>query len=110
MKKHLLCSLLAGVLLASPSLFAQEASPGASTGSLSSGNGDAAAGNDGQRVGIWRAVIEKLDLTDAQKEQIKQIRASTPPGKDRRHQIMAVLTTAQKEQLLAMIKAYRADQ
>lgn len=40
--------------------------------------------------------FQNLDLTDAQRAQIKQIRENTPKGKERRQEIMAILTPEQK--------------
>lgn len=108
MKKFLHSSVLALALLSSPVLFAQDATPDTPSSDTPVGTGDTSGG--AQRGGKWREAFEKLDLSDAQKEQIKQIRTSTSPSKERRQQIMAVLTPAQKERLVAMIKAHRADQ
>jgi Spy/CpxP family protein refolding chaperone len=57
-----------------------------------------------QRAEKFKAALEKLNLTDAQKDQIKQIRASVTDRRERRQQIMAVLTPDQKEKLKEMIK------
>ena len=48
--------------------------------------------------------FDKLNLTDDQKEQIKQIM------KDSHEKIMAVLTDAQKTQLQAMMAAHKAKE
>jgi Spy/CpxP family protein refolding chaperone len=108
MKKFLHASVFALALLASPALFAQDAP----SDNASSDTPLAAGGTTGsaERGGKWREAFAKLDLTEAQKQQIQQIRTSTSPGKERRQQIMAVLTPAQKEKLVAMFKAYRAEQ
>ena len=55
-----------------------------------------------------KQAFEQLDLSNAQKAQIQQIRANTSRGKDRRHQIMAVLTPDQKAKLVSLIKARKA--
>jgi Spy/CpxP family protein refolding chaperone len=76
-------------------------------GSTSSGDNTAATGGQGQKFERFKEAMAALDLTDAQKEQIKQIRANTTPGKERRQEIMAVLTPDQKAKLFAMIKEHR---
>ena len=53
--------------------------------------------------------IQQLGLSDAQKAQIKQIRQNTPKGKERREQIMAVLTPEQRAQLKQDIAAWKAQ-
>ncbi len=91
------------MLASAPTLFAQEA------GSTNAPASAAPAGG-GERAGKWKAVFEQLDLSEAQKEQIKQIRASTQPGKERRQQIMAVLSPEQKQKLVSLLQEYRAGQ
>jgi Spy/CpxP family protein refolding chaperone len=110
MKAPLLSLILALAMISSPALFAQDAGSDTSSSGTSAGSGDTSGAGNGQRGGKWKEAFQKLDLTEAQKEQIKQIRTSTSPGKERRQQIMAVLTPAQKEKLVAMIKSNRADQ
>jgi Spy/CpxP family protein refolding chaperone len=109
MKIRPLTLFLASAVISSASLFAQDAGSSGSTTNLAAGATDTTVGND-QRGEKWKKAFAQLDLTEAQKSQIKQIRASTSPGKERRQQIMAVLTPAQKEKLVSMIKASRADQ
>jgi Spy/CpxP family protein refolding chaperone len=106
MKKPFLFLTFACTALSSPLLFAQDA------GSTSSSSEPAqATGSDnGQRTGKWKAILEQLDLSDAQKTQIKQIRANTQPGPDRRHQIMAVLSPDQKQKLISLLKDDQAGQ
>ena len=53
--------------------------------------------------------IQQLGLSDAQKAQIEQIRQNTPKGKERREQIMAVLTPEQRAQLKQDIAAWKAQ-
>jgi Spy/CpxP family protein refolding chaperone len=53
--------------------------------------------------------IQQLGLSDAQKAQIKQIRQNIPKGKERREQIMAVLTPEQRAQLKQDIAAWKAQ-
>jgi len=54
--------------------------------------------------------FEQLGLSDAQKIQIKQIRQSTPKGKERRQEILALLTPEQKAQLKQDIEQWKAQQ
>jgi len=63
-----------------------------------------------QRLEKFQAAMEKLDLTDDQKAKIKQIRASVTDPKERREQVMAVLTPEQKEKLKQMIMERRKAQ
>jgi Spy/CpxP family protein refolding chaperone len=60
------------------------------------------------RMEKFKAALEKLDLTDAQKTQIQQIRATVTDRRERRQQIMGVLTSEQKEKLKEMIQEHRA--
>lgn len=53
--------------------------------------------------------MQQLGLSEAQKAQIKQIRQSTPKGKERRQEIMAVLTSDQKAQLKQDIEQWKAQ-
>jgi Spy/CpxP family protein refolding chaperone len=103
MKNSLLLLSLLITLVSAPVLSAQTA---AGTNATSA----TAPSDNGQRAEKMRAALEQLDLTDAQKQQIKQIRATTQPGKERRQQIMAVLTPDQKQKLIAMLKDYRTQQ
>jgi Spy/CpxP family protein refolding chaperone len=96
MKKSLLCLFFAVACLAM--VHAQDAS--GSTGA------SASQGQD-QRMAKWKAAFDQLDLTDAQKNQIKQIRSSVTDKQQRRQQIMAVLTPEQKQRLFQMIKDNR---
>jgi Spy/CpxP family protein refolding chaperone len=98
--KKLFLSFLVGAVVAMPVALLADDLAGTAP---ASGNA-VGAGADGQRMEKARAAFEKLDLTDAQKAQIKQIRANTPAGKERRQQIMAVLTPDQKAKLIAMLK------
>jgi Spy/CpxP family protein refolding chaperone len=74
----------------------------------STGSGDV-AGNDtqGQRLARLKAAMEQLNLTDAQKNQIQQIRAKVIDKKERRQQIMAVLTPDQKAKLRELIMEHK---
>ncbi len=106
MKKPLLFLTLACTALSSPMLFAQSTGtttpPAPTTPSGTSGaSGNTATGDRAEKM---KAALEQLDLTATQKAQIKQIRANTEPGRERRQQIMAVLTPDQKQKLIAMLK------
>ena len=54
-----------------------------------------------------RQAFQQLNLTDAQMAQIKQIRSTVPAGKERRQQVMAVLTPDQKAKLMEFLKEHR---
>ncbi len=110
MKKPLLFLTVACTALSSPLLFAQDAAGTASLSAAPSGGTGENAGGNGDRSEKMKAAMEQLDLTDAQKTQIKQIRSNTQPGRERRQQIMAVLTPDQKQKLIAMLKQARAAQ
>ena len=56
-----------------------------------------------------KEMLAQLDLTDTQKGQIKQIRATVTDRKERRQQIMAVLTQDQKAKLIQMFQQYRSE-
>lgn len=111
MKKPFLFLTFACAAMSSPLLFAQDAgganAPSSTAPADSEGNGSTGGG---QHAGKWKAVFEQLALTDTQKQQIKQIRAGTQPGKERRQQIMAVLTPDQKQKLISLLQEYRAGQ
>jgi Spy/CpxP family protein refolding chaperone len=78
-----------------------------SSGSTVSGATCTSGTGQGQRMERLKSAMSQLDLTDAQKEQIKQIRASVTDRKERRQQIMAVLTPDQKAKLVAMWQAHQ---
>ncbi|HEX4140134.1 MAG TPA: hypothetical protein VHY09_07280 [Candidatus Methylacidiphilales bacterium] len=103
MKKFSLWLALALLVASMPVLLAQDG------GSTNASSATAPSGGDGQRAEKWKAVFDKLDLSDTQKQQIEQIRANTQPGPDRRQKIMAVLTPDQKQKLVDMLKEYRAE-
>jgi Spy/CpxP family protein refolding chaperone len=76
-----------------------------STGSTNAGvNGTPTAGQGHH----FRAILAQLDLTEAQKEQIKQIRATVTDRKERHQQVLAVLTPEQKAKLRELIQTYRS--
>ena len=108
MNRPFLYLILALTVLASPFANAQNAAGGATSGAPAApGTG---SGDKSQRMEAVKEAFDQLGLTDAQKAQIKQIRASTQPGKERREQIMAVLTPDQKSKLMEMIQQYMAGQ
>jgi Spy/CpxP family protein refolding chaperone len=103
MKISLLSLALVFTLMSAPVVFAQSTNaPAATAPSNNAGNG--------QRAKKIKAALDQLDLTDSQKQQIQQIRANTQPGKERRQQIMAVLTPDQKQKLISMLQEYRTGQ
>jgi Spy/CpxP family protein refolding chaperone len=116
MKAHPLFLFLAGATLAISPLQTVRADDSSTqtdnTGDLSAGapsTGSQSGAEPGERGGKWREAFARLGLSDTQKAQIRQIRASTSPGKERRQQIMAVLTPDQKEKLRQMVQSYKAQ-
>jgi Spy/CpxP family protein refolding chaperone len=71
----------------------------APTGATNSGATTAPAGGQDQRMERFKEAMDQLNLTDAQKDKIKQIRATVTDRKERRQQIMAVLTVDQQAKL-----------
>src|SRR5580658_4523065 len=61
----------------------------------------------GQRLQRIKEVFAQLNLTDEQKQQIKQIRQTVTDKTQRRQQIMAVLTPDQKQKLRQFFQQYR---
>ncbi len=108
MKKPILSLFFAGAaVLATYSVYADDT--GTTTPPSNNTTGDAPE-QDGEHHGhFWREAFEQLDLTDAQKAQIKQIRDDTQPGRERRQQIMAVLTSEQRDKLKQLIEQHRAQ-
>ena len=74
------------------------ADDGTASGPSASTNG-ATTGAQAQRIERIKQAFAQLGLTDAQKEQIKQIRASVTDRKERREEILNVLTPDQKAKL-----------
>jgi Spy/CpxP family protein refolding chaperone len=109
--KHFLLLVISAVSFATTPVAADDSTASGQTtppsGSTSSAGTGTDTGSQGQKLERLKQALAALDLTDAQKEQIKQIRASTTAGKERRQQIMAVLTPDQKAKLLEMIKEHR---
>lgn len=116
MKKSLFFLSFALAIASAPVLFAQDAGANTATAPVSpstsdgSGNDGAAGEGSGQHAGKWRQAFAQLGLSDAQKQQIQQIRTSTQPGKERRQQIMAVLTPDQKQKLRSMFQQNHEQQ
>jgi Spy/CpxP family protein refolding chaperone len=109
MKKSLLFSVLIAVS-ALPAAYAQDASTNASITPAAPATDTDNTGGDAGQKGKFRAAFAQLDLSDSQKQQIKQIRTNTQAGPDRRHQIMAVLTPDQKQKLMTILQQARAQQ
>jgi len=61
----------------------------------------------GQRRVNLREILAQLNLTDEQKQQIKQIFQTAPAGPQRRQQLIAVLTPPQKEKLRQLLQQGR---
>jgi Spy/CpxP family protein refolding chaperone len=102
MKTSLLSVIFAGAVLVAPPAQMTWADD-----TTTSGQTAPATGSQDQGPERLREAVAALDLTDAQKEQIKQIRANTPAGKERRQQILAVLTPEQKARLRQLILEHR---
>jgi Spy/CpxP family protein refolding chaperone len=112
MKTSLLSVLIVGatlVVLPARSLMAD--APATSTPAAPSTTPAAPSDSEaqGQRMERFRQAMAQLDLSDAQKAQIKHIRSSVADKQERRQQIMAVLTPDQKAKLVAMIQERRAS-
>jgi Spy/CpxP family protein refolding chaperone len=82
--------------------------PAPAAGSTNSGTGSAPSAAQGERFEKFKELVAQLNLTDAQKDQIKQIRATVTDRKERRQQIMAVLTPEQKAKLKELIQERRS--
>jgi Spy/CpxP family protein refolding chaperone len=111
MKTYFLPLCLVGVcLVAAPSLRADDTStidqsaPATASGSTATAP---STGQQGERMGRFKAALAQLDLTDAQKAQIKQIYTTVTDRKERRQQIVAVLTPDQKAKLRQLIQEHR---
>jgi len=111
MKIPFLSLFLVGAVMGIPQqmALAQESTASSQTasssGATASGTTSTPGAGQGQRMERLKAALAQLDLTDAQKEQIQQIRGSVTDRKERRQQIMAVLTPDQKAKLVAMWQA-----
>lgn len=89
---HLLGAILLSFVAFGVNLKAQDAS-------------DSAGTTDQQRPHFLR----QLDLSDAQKAQIKRIIQNTTRGRERRQEILAVLTPEQRAQLKQDIQQWKAQ-
>jgi Spy/CpxP family protein refolding chaperone len=76
-----------------------------SSGSPNSDDTAPAPKTHARHSGHRRHLFAQLNLSDAQKTQIKQIKATVTDHKERRHQIMALLTADQR----ARLKELRAE-
>lgn len=109
MKTSLLSVLIVGASLVLLSARITLADTPASTSSSEAVTPPSDGSAQSQRMERFKQAMAQLDLTDAQKAQIKQIRSSVTDKQERRQQIMAVLTPDQKTKLLAMIQERRAS-
>jgi Spy/CpxP family protein refolding chaperone len=106
--KTFLLTALAGAILATASLEIFAADDTTTTAPASgSATTTGAKGQKGER---WRAAFEQLSLTDEQKTRIQQIRTSVTDRKERRQQIMGVLTPDQKTKLKDLIRESRSSE
>jgi Spy/CpxP family protein refolding chaperone len=103
MKLSFLPLFLLGVVFSFQTVLADGTTASAAPSSDSTNS--AATTTGGTRAERLKGFLAKLDLTDAQKTQIKQIRATTTERKERRREIWAVLTPEQRTKL----KALRAE-
>jgi len=82
------------------------------SGQAGSSGTPANSGTDGgaraQRIERIKEAFAQLDLTDAQKDQIKQIRASVTDRRERFVQILNVLTPDQKAKLRELRRQYHS--
>jgi Spy/CpxP family protein refolding chaperone len=109
--KHFLLLVISAVSFAATPVAADDTAASGQTatssGSTSSAGASTEASSQGQKLERFKQVLATLDLTDAQKEQIKQIRTGTTDRQERHQQIMGILTPDQKAKLLEMIKEHR---
>ena len=108
-KLLLLCFLFTGTALPALCDDTSNLSADPSTSAPADGSTNGAAGEQGQRGERWKAALAQLNLSDAQKAQIKQIRATVTDRKERRQQVLAVLTPEQKAQLKTLWQEHRAQ-
>lgn len=109
MKIPFLSLFLVGALMGLPQQMAlaqDDSTTGPTTPSTGSTNPGGTC-TQGQGQGRLKAALAQLDLSDAQRQQIKQIRSTVTDRKERRQEIMALLTPDQKAKLVAMIQARR---
>jgi len=99
----LLC--LCVVLMASPAIAQTDDSTSPSQTTPSDGTNTGVDAS--QRRERIKEAFAQLNLTDEQKQQIKQIRQTVSDKTQRRQQIMAVLTLDQKQKLRQFFQQYR---
>ena len=98
----------AATVLSLQSIRADDATSGSQTApSTGASDGAAPAQGQGQRLQRFKEAMAQLDLTDAQKAQIKEIRATVTDKTERHQQVLAVLTPDQKAKLRQLIMAHR---
>ncbi len=102
--KRLLLSTLLSISVLAPGL-AQTADDDLGDSSSSS---TTPADTTGSTTGGHHRLLAQLDLTEAQKAQIRQIVQSTTDKAQRRQQIRAILTPEQKMKLRQLIRERRA--
>jgi len=111
MKSTIFSLFLAGAaatVLSLQTVRADDLSAGGQTApSTGASDGTAPAQGQGQRWQRFKEAMAQLDLTEAQKALIKQIRATVTDKKERRQQVLAVLTPDQKAKLRQLILAHR---
>jgi len=99
----LLC--LCAVLVASPqSVRADDTTPPSQAPPSDGSNADAVKAQRQERI---REAFAQLDLTDDQKQQIREIRQTVTDIPERRRQIWAVLTPEQKQKLIELLPGFR---
>jgi Spy/CpxP family protein refolding chaperone len=110
MKASLLSLFLIGAALTAIPLQTVLADDGTTSEQTpSSGDSTNSAGNgaEGQRFGYFKEALAELNLSDAQKEQIKEVRASATNRRERHREILGVLTPDQKARLRELIQEHR---
>jgi Spy/CpxP family protein refolding chaperone len=105
--KTFLLTALVGATLATASLEIFAADDTSTTAPTTGADGT--TGTQGEKGERWRAAFAQLSLTDEQKTRIQQIRASVTDRKERRQQIMGVLTPDQKTKLKELIRQSRSN-
>jgi Spy/CpxP family protein refolding chaperone len=104
MKTSFFGLILAGAALLVVPLQAVVADDDGTTGQASSSGSTNSGETQAQRIERLKQALTELGLTDAQMEQIKQIRASVTDRKERRQEILSVLTPDQKAKLRELIQ------
>jgi Spy/CpxP family protein refolding chaperone len=110
MKTSLLSLLFVGAALTALPAQMAWADDSTTSGQASTPSGTTNSGGSGpqaQRIERIKEAFAQLDLTDAQKEQIRQIRTTVTDRKERFEAILNVLTPDQKAKLREFIEAHR---